>query len=74
MPRRSSCPQPTLTCPTCPGTDVPLGIVEACQRLLEEGGPCVGLASFECPALYFASLATLAGLEDPDRPAGAAET
>lgn len=67
MPRRSSCAPSLVACPSCPDTDVPLGIVEACQRLLEERGPCVGLASFECPALYFASLATLAGLDDPDR-------
>jgi len=46
-----------IACPACPDVGVPLALIEACQRLLDEHGPCTGIASYECPALYFASLA-----------------
>lgn len=45
-----------VDCPACTPLHVPLEVIEASQRLLDELGPCVGLASFECPALYFAAL------------------
>ena len=46
-----------VSCPDCSECFVvSLDIIEESQRLLEELGPCTGLASFECPAPYFASL------------------
>lgn len=48
-----------VSCPSCPVSyAVALDLVEECQRLLDEVGPCTGPASYECPAPYFASLAT----------------
>ena len=47
-----------VTCPACACTHVPLDVIVESQRLLEERGPCVGLASFECPVLFFAGLAS----------------
>ena len=47
-----------VTCPACACTHVPLDVIAESQRLLDELGPCVGLASFECPVLYFAGLAS----------------
>ncbi len=46
-----------VSCPDCAESFVvPLEIIEESQRLLEQLGRCTGLASFECPAPYFASL------------------
>ncbi len=46
-----------VACPDCSECFVvSLDIIEESQRLLDELGPCTGLASFECPAPYFASL------------------
>lgn len=58
-----------VTCFACALTHVPLDVIAESQRLLDELGPCVGLASFECPVLYFAGLAspeTLAELRAAD--------
>lgn len=49
-------PRLGIECPTCPEHGIPLEIIEMCRHLLAERGPCVGPASYECPALYFASL------------------
>lgn len=48
-----------VACPAC--TDsyaIPVHVVQESQDLLDEYGPCSGMASFECPASYFASLAS----------------
>lgn len=48
-----------VSCPDCSlSFEVPLHVIEESQRLLDEWGFCTGLASFECPAPYFATLAT----------------
>lgn len=56
-----------VPCPACPESyAVPLDVVEESHRLLDELGPCTGMASYECPATYFAGLVTtdaLAGLD-----------
>lgn len=44
-------------CPACPEMFVvPFDVIEESRRLLAEHGPCVGMASYECPAPYFAAL------------------
>lgn len=46
-----------VECPDCADPFVvSLAIIEESQRLLEQFGPCTGLASFECPVPYFAAL------------------
>lgn len=46
-----------VACPDCSESyAVPLEIVAESQRLLDESGPCAGMASYECPAPYFAAL------------------
>ncbi len=46
-----------VACPECSESyEVPLDIIAESQRLLDESGPCSGLASFECPVPYFAAL------------------
>jgi len=48
-----------VACPDCLlSFEIPLAVIENSQRLLAERGFCTGLASFECPAPYFAALAT----------------
>jgi hypothetical protein len=46
-------------CPDCAESFVvSIDIIESSQHMLDELGYCAGPASFECPAPYFASLAT----------------
>lgn len=46
-----------VACPDCSESyEVPLEIVAESQRLLDELGPCSGMAGYECPAPYFAAL------------------
>jgi hypothetical protein len=56
-----------VSCPACPESyAVPLDVVEESHHLLDELGPCTGMASYECPATYFAGLLTtdaIAGLD-----------
>lgn len=48
-----------VPCPTCGESyAVSVDVVKESQRLLDEGGPCSGMASHECPAPYLASLAS----------------
>ena len=48
-----------VRCPDCAERFVvSIDIIESSQHMLDELGYCAGLASFECPAPYFASLAT----------------
>ena len=50
-------------CPDCAESFVvAFEVIEDCQRMLAECGHCTGLASFECPAPFFAGLATPATL------------
>lgn len=53
-----------VSCPECSETyAIPLETIEESQRLLDHDGPCSGLASFECPASYFAALAPRDAIE-----------
>lgn len=46
-------------CPDCAESFVvALEVIEDCQQMLDERGYCTGPASYECPAPYFAGLAT----------------
>ena len=48
-----------VPCPACPESySVSIDVVQESQRLLDEQGLCSGMASYECPAPYFASLAS----------------
>ena len=47
-----------VSCPDCTlSFETSLDVIEESQRLLDTYGYCTGLASFECPAPYFAGLA-----------------
>lgn len=47
----------SVPCPACDEAPVALDVIEESQRLLAVHGLCVGPASYECPCLFFASLA-----------------
>ncbi len=50
-----------VTCPDCAlAFEVSPDVIEESKRLLDEYGFCTGLASFECPAPYFAALVPVA--------------
>lgn len=47
-----------VSCSSCAESHpVPLDLIEESQHLLDTLGPCSGMASYECPAPYFAGLA-----------------
>lgn len=55
-----------VMCPDCAlSFEVSLDVIEESQRMLDEYGYCTGLASFECPAPYFAALAVPVANPDP---------
>lgn len=59
-----------VSCPVCPESyRVPLHAIEESQRLLDETGPCSGMASYECPAPYLAELAPPAAISRLSRAA-----